>query len=142
MRKPLTEADLNAFYRNKVTPDLDRVSRDATRVVGVDLWNTYAVADRKMIWYNSQLYWCHKERIEEGGYISEEYINDYFALRTDTIYIDKSNDALYRWDGSEMIPIGGGGGITVVETDLQTYEGMASHDSSTLYVITSLTPAT
>ena len=133
MRKPITEADLNAFYRNKVTPDLDRVSRDATRVVGVDLWNTYAVADRKMIWYNSQLYWCHKERIEEGGYISEEYINDYFALRTDTIYVDKSNDIAYRWDGGDMIPLHGP--IDIVVTDQATYDGMSSYDPNTLYVI-------
>ena len=133
MRKPLTEADLNAFYRNKVTPDLDRVSRDATRVVGVDLWNTYAVADRKMIWYNSQLYWCHKERIEEGGYISEEYINDYFALRTDTIYIDKSNDIAYRWDGSDMTPLHGP--IDIVVTDQATYDGMSLYDPNTLYII-------
>ena len=135
--------ELDNFFRNRVRPAINTAVADASSVVFVDLWNSYQLADRKTIWYGGQLYWCHKERVEEGGIISDEWVQDFMPLRTDTIYVDKSNDALYRWDGSEMIPIGGGGGgITVVETDLQTYEGMSSHDSSTLYVITSLTPAT
>ena len=136
--------ELDNFFRNRVRPAINTAVADASSVVFVDLWNSYQLADRKTIWYGGQLYWCHKERVEEGGIISDEWVQDFMPLRTDTIYVDKSNDALYRWDGSDMVSMGGGGGggITVVETDLQTYEGMASHDASTLYVITSLTPAT
>lgn len=141
MRRPLYTTDLEDFYRNRVRPSINDAVSDAINVVFVDLWNSYQLADRKTIWYGGQLYWCHKERIEEGGIISDEWVQDFIPLRTDILYIDKEHDAQYRWDGSAMVPMGSGGGITVVETDLQTYEGMASHDASTLYVITSLTPS-
>ena len=146
MKKNIDGYDLQSFYNQKVKPYVDRKVDQYTpaNVVFVDCWNSYQLADKKVIWYGGSLYYCHKERVREGGFVIEQWEQDPIPLNTGCIYVDKEHDALYRWDGSDMVPMasGGGGGITVVETDLQTYEGMASHDASTLYVITSLTPAT
>lgn len=125
--------ELDNFFRNRVRPAINTAVADASSVVFVDLWNTFQFADRKTIWYGGQLYWCHKERVEEGGIISDEWVQDFMPLRTDTIYVDKSNDIAYRWDGSDMIPLHGP--IDIVVTDQATYDGMSSYDPNTLYII-------
>lgn len=96
----------------------------------VDYWDSYDTGDKVTIWNGSSLYYCHKERVHEGGLISEEYVRDIIALRTDTLYIDKQHNKPYRWDGSAMQPLGGnmeisvdGSVITIGDTSLDFAHG-------------------
>lgn len=144
MRRNNDKAELDDFMRREVKPYVNRLFAQNVNgdVTFVDYWESYEHADDATIWDGSSLYFCHREKVQQGGLIYDEWVEDPMPLKTDTIYVDCEHDATYRWDGSEMVSIGGGGGgISVVETDQQTYDNMASHDANTLYVITSLTPA-
>ena len=78
------------------------VTADIKELVFVDIWESALLAFNKTVWDGTVLYYYHTEIIGEQITAVEEII----PLRTDVLYIDIQHSTPYRWNGSEMIPLG------------------------------------
>ena len=77
----------------------------AKELVFVDAWLTTSSNAGDIVWDGSTLYKVRHELITQGGISYYATIKDAIELQTGIIYIDKSHNTPYRWDGEEMQPL-------------------------------------